>query len=200
MEDDSGAPNVDFSMQFSLAKSDERGEKRILETLQHLVGEVAHGRLTPLGALVVFGDFGKHGPVISGMVQMKPKQNPIESLKMIDTKPGYECILEYSQAPHDGAVIIDRSGQIIGAGIYLVVEDPTLDMPDDCGTRHKAAASFSKRSDVISVLTLSEETNTVRIWKKGKQVHVYKATDENDQGKVIQDEQTNVKFSSDGAV
>lgn len=172
----SEAPYVDFSMQFSFAKNDEKFERTIFELLKGLAKSVAADIEAPLGALVVLGDFEKD-PRVDGMVQMKPKQNPIESLKMVDTEAGRHCIIEYSRPPHDGAIVVDRSGQIIGAGVYLVVDSPMLDTPEDCGTRHKAAASFSLRKDVIGVLTLSEETNTVRVWKDGKLKEVFRVED-----------------------
>jgi DNA integrity scanning protein DisA with diadenylate cyclase activity len=170
-------PFVDFSMQFSLAKNNERVERCIFESLQELAREVAFGKQKSLGSIVVLGDFEKFGPQIDGMVQMKPKQNPVESLRIFDSTHGAAYIKEFSISPFDGAMIVDKTGQIIGAGVYLVVEDPTLDTPEDCGTRHKAAASFSRREDVISVLTLSEETNTVRIWQHGKVKEVYRTNE-----------------------
>ena len=74
----------------------------------------------------------------------------------------------------DGAIIINHSGQILGTGVYLIVDKPTLDIPDGTGTRHISAASFSTRDDVIAVFTLSEESATVRMWKKGAFVEQYK--------------------------
>lgn len=171
-----GAPHVDFSMQFSFAKNDEKFERIIFETLKDLAKSIARKDENPLGALVVLGDFEKN-PRVKGMVQMKPKQNPIESLKMINSEAGRHCLVEYSHPPHDGAVVVDRSGQIVGVGIYLVIDNPVLSTPEDCGTRHKAAASFSLRNDVISVSTLSEETNTVRVWKEGKIKEVFRIED-----------------------
>ena len=159
---------MDFSLQLSLDKNSEQVESNIFEWLKVIANKVAEDNLSPLGALVVFGDFEKNNAIVDGMVQMKPKQNPIESYISVNGVDIEEHMVEFSVAPYDGAIIVNRSGQVIGAGIYLVVDNPMLDMPDDCGTRHKAAASFSERNDVISVLTLSEETNTVRVWKDGK--------------------------------
>jgi DNA integrity scanning protein DisA with diadenylate cyclase activity len=173
----SAALFIDFSMQFSFAKNNERVERCIFESLQKLAKEVTTGKQDAIGSIIVLGDFEKFGPKVDGMVQMKPKQNPIESLKMFDSLHGNDYIKEFSESPFDGAIIVDKTGQIVGAGVYLVVSDPTLDTPEDCGTRHKAAASFSRRNDVISVLTLSEETNTVRIWQHGKIKEVYRTTD-----------------------
>jgi len=174
IEQNGEAPHVDFSLQLSLDKNSEHVESSIFEWLKIIANEVAEEKLSPLGALIVLGDFEQNDAKIEGMVQMKPKQNPIESYIIIDGEDSKEHIVEFSTVPFDGAIIVNRSGQIIGAGIYLVVDNPLLDMPDDCGTRHKAAASFSERNDVISVLTLSEETNTVRVWKDGKTKNVYR--------------------------
>ena len=167
-------PFVDFSLQFGLAKNNEKIERCIFESLQEIAHAVCEGKASKLGALIVIGDFEKFGPQIKGMVQMKPKQNPVEKLMMLDEEHGPSIIRDLSGTGFDGAVVVDRTGQVIGAGIYLVIDDPMLDTPEDCGTRHKAAASFSKREDVISVLTLSEETNTVRVWQAGKIKEVFR--------------------------
>jgi len=174
IEQNGEAPHVDFSLQLSLDKNSEHVESSIFEWLKIIANDVAEDKLSPLGALIVLGDFELNEAKIDGMVQMKPKQNPVESYIVIDSDLGKDYIVEFSGTPFDGAIVINRSGQIIGAGIYLVVDNPLLDMPDDCGTRHKSAASFSERNDVISVLTLSEETNTVRLWKDGKTKSVFR--------------------------
>ena len=168
------APHVDFSLQLSLAREAEHVEANIFEQLKAMAQKIAAGEGKPLGALIVLGDFDRHGPQVDGMVQMKPKQNPVESLLMIDSGDGDKIIRDFSESPFDGAIVVNRNGQILGAGIYLVVDNPMLETPEDCGTRHKAAASFSERKDVISVLTLSEETNTVRLWKSGKTKNVFR--------------------------
>lgn len=173
-----GKPSVDFSMQINLAKNNEKVEKKIFKLLCGIAEMVVKKSQPPIGVLIVLGDFEKHGPVVSGVVQMKPKQNPIDTFKIVDTEHGAQSIKEYSQSPYDGAMILDKTGQILGVGVYLIIEHPTLDIPDDCGTRHKAAASFSMREDVISVFTLSEETNIVRIWKEGKAAKVFRVDDE----------------------
>ena len=49
----------------------------------------------------------------------------------------------------------------------LEVRNPSLDVPDGCGTRHITAASFSTRKEVECIFTLSEETSIVRCGKDG---------------------------------
>ena len=161
-----GAPSVDFSRQFELAN--ENTEDNILRVLTDIAKSIADGNMPNLGAIVVLGDFSQSKEDVRGLVQMKPKENPIQSFTLVDSEDGTDAIVKFSQQPYDGAVVVDRTGQIIGAGVYLVVEHPTLIIPNGCGTRHKAAASFSLRNDVIAVLTLSEESHTIRVWKDGK--------------------------------
>jgi DNA integrity scanning protein DisA with diadenylate cyclase activity len=176
-------PNVDYSLQFSLAKNNEKIERCIFESLQDIAKSVHESKSQKTGSLIVLGDFEKFGPKIKGMVQMKPKQNPVESLIMMERENGESIIRDFSGYGFDGAMIVDKTGQVIGAGVYLVIDQPMLDTPEDCGTRHKAAASFSKRSDVISVLTLSEETNTVRIWQDGKVKEVFRISEDEEEKK-----------------
>jgi len=171
-------PSVDFSLQLSLDKNSEHVESSAFEWLKIIAKEVHGGKQDSLGALIVVGEFEKFGPRVQGMLQMKPKQNPIESMKMIDSEDSGTHIKDFSEPPYDGAIVVNSTGQIVGAGIYLVIDNPTLDTPEDCGTRHKAAASFSLRNDVIGVLTLSEETNIVRVWKDGRVSKVYRIEDE----------------------
>jgi DNA integrity scanning protein DisA with diadenylate cyclase activity len=151
------APSVDFGLQFRLATDNEKVEELIFNILKNIASKAKD---RSLGAIVVFGDFSQSRQCVEGLVQMKPKTNPITSLIMIDTEEGAEVIETFSRYPYDGAII------------DLMVDHPTLDIPDGCGTRHKAAASFSLHNDVISVLTLSEETNTIRLWRDGKEEEV----------------------------
>lgn len=171
------SPHVDFGIQFELAKSSQRTEESILNALKKVAEEVYRGIRSGVGILIVLGDFEKYGPRVNGMVQMKPKQNPIDTLLHINDESAFELLTQYSNSANDGAIIVDKSGQLLGAGVYLIVEHPSLEIPEDCGTRHKAAASFSLREDIIAVFTLSEETNIIRLWKDGSLKEVYRTDD-----------------------
>lgn len=159
-------PFVNFKELFDCAKYGSV-ERSIIAILQEYSSKVSSGQNFPMGAIVVLGDFYSQ-PVVSGMVQMKPNENPVKRFITVYDEESYDLLVEFSKPPYDGAVVVDRSGQIIGAGIYLVVDNPIIKTPPDCGTRHKAAASFSLRKDVQCVVTLSEETNTVRVWRDGR--------------------------------
>jgi DNA integrity scanning protein DisA with diadenylate cyclase activity len=159
-------PSVDFNAQSDLSVEKRKIERNIFDILKSIASNVAVDPAKSMGAIVVFGDFIQ--PHHKGLIQMKPKQNPITFSVMINTDKGVDTLETFSRHPYDGAVVVNKDGQIVGAGMYLVVEHPTIDVPDGCGTRHKSAASFSLHNDIISVLTLSEETNTVRLWRDGK--------------------------------
>ena len=143
-------------------------EEHIFNVLSDIAGDIADGNMSSMGAIIVLGDFSENRDCVSGIVQMKPKENPIQTFMLVNSEDGIDAITKFSKPPYDGAIIVDRTGQVIGAGVYLVVDHPMLSIPEGCGTRHKAAASFSLRNDVIAVLTLSEESNTIRVWKSGK--------------------------------
>ena len=159
--------SVDFNLQENPSADKRKIERYIFDILKSIASNVAAGSAESMGAIVVFGDFIQSHHT-KGLIQMKPKQNPIEFPVMIDSNGGAKILEKFSRHPYDGAIVVNRNGQIIGAGIYLVVEHPTIDIPDGCGTRHKSAASFSLHNDIISVLTLSEESNTVRVWRDGE--------------------------------
>jgi DNA integrity scanning protein DisA with diadenylate cyclase activity len=114
--------------------------------------------------------------IVSGMRQIGI--NPIQKYINISSTSFKEDIAGLFRDEADGAIIINRNGQIIGSKVYLIVDNPALEVPDGCGTRHISAASFSTRDDVIAVVTLSEETSIVRTWKNGEFVDQYNPEDE----------------------
>lgn len=150
--------SIDFSYQLDLAN--------YIPDIEACIINILSSFKNLGGSIVVIGDFGKNQPV-KGMLQMKPKTNPVSKFLDVQSDNGKLFIKKYSLPPYDGAIVVNSTGQILGAGVYLEVLNPTLDIPDSCGTRHKAAASFSKREDVHSVITLSEESGVIRVWKDG---------------------------------
>ena len=134
-------------------------------------------RDTKLGILVVFGVFDTSKEyVVSGMRQIGI--NPIQKYIDISSSSFKDDISDLFRDGSDGAIIINRNGQIIGSKVYLIVDNPSLEVPDGCGRRHISAASFSERDDVIAVFTLSEETSVVRTWKDGSFTDQFDPEDE----------------------
>lgn len=164
-------PHVDFSFQFNTAKEHEKVEKNIFDMLCRVSDDSFRNHIKR-GALVVLGGFDIHkNSIIYGMRQIG--KNPIQKFVNIITKAHQKDIVEMLSQNYDGAFIVNRNGQLLSLGIYLTVDEPNLEIPEGSGTRHITAASFSTREDVQSVFTLSEEKNTVRIWKRGVFVEQY---------------------------
>lgn len=168
--------SADFSFQFSAAREHQKVEKKVFNILCEISKENKK-RDSKLGILVVFGvfDTGKDY-VVSGMRQIGI--NPIQKYIDISNTSFKEDISDLFRDGADGAIVINRNGQIIGSKVYLIVDNPSLEVPDGCGTRHISAASFSERDDVIAVFTLSEETSVVRTWKDGSFTDQFNPEDE----------------------
>jgi hypothetical protein len=122
------------------------------------------------GALIVIGDFASIGSVKGAI---PPKENPFEGLFLSAGDKAFQKMLLQSPALEDGAVVVDKSGQVLGGRIYLLVDNPLVDVPEGCFARHRAAASASLRKDVEAVITLSEEKNVARVFRNGKVVEEY---------------------------
>lgn len=90
---------------------------------------------------------------------------------------------------HDGAAII-RGDRIAAAACTLPLSENRL--PEELGTRHRAAVGVTERTDAVSVV-VSEETGRVSIATDGKLV--YRARDEHD----LRDELLRLLGSRNGA-
>ncbi len=168
--------SADFSFQFSAAREHQKVEKKVFNILCEISKENKKSK-SKLGILVVFGVFDiAKDCVVSGMRQIGI--NPIQKYIDISNSSFKDDISELFRDGSDGAIVINRNGQIIGSKVYLIVDNPSLEVPDGCGTRHISAASFSERDDVIAVFTLSEETSVVRTWKDGSFTDQFNPEDE----------------------
>jgi hypothetical protein len=122
------------------------------------------------GALIVIGDFASIGSVKGAI---PPKENPFEGLFLSAGDKAFQRMLLQDPALEDGAVVVDKSGQVLGGRIYLLVDNPLVIVPEGCFARHRAAASASLRKDVEAVITLSEEQNIARVFRNGKVAEEY---------------------------
>jgi DNA integrity scanning protein DisA with diadenylate cyclase activity len=173
---DQSQPSSDFSFQFSLSKEYLKIEKRIFEALKK-VSIKCYTEENNIGTIIVYGAFDTNeNHVVKGMRQIGI--NPIQKFVSFGYNNFTEDITNLILENNDGAIIVDKSGQILGARVYLTVDNPSLDVPEGCGTRHITAASFSQRKDVLSVLTLSEENLAVRKWKDGSFIDQYFPSEE----------------------
>ena len=168
--------HIDFSYQFNAAKDYKKVEKKIF-TLLCEISKETYKKQKNTGLIIVLGTFDKSDDhIVSGMRQIgiNPVQKYLNICEDAFTKDIFSMLREGS----DGAIIVNRNGQIIGSKIYLVVDDSSLEVPDGCGTRHISAASFSTRDDILAVFTLSEESFVVRTWKNGTFVEQFDPSDE----------------------
>jgi len=167
---------TDFSYQFNAARDYQKVEKKIFGFLCDISKENVKTNKS-LGILVVLGVFDNaEHYIVNGMRQIGV--NPIQKYMNVCEEIFVKDVSSLIREGADGAIIVNRNGQIIGSRIYLVVDDSSLDVPDGCGTRHISAASFSTRADISAVFTLSEETSVVRTWKNGAFVEQFNPADE----------------------
>ena len=168
--------STDFSFQFSAAREHQKVEKKIFSILCEISKENKDSQ-KKLGILVVLGIFDTAKDyIVTGMRQIGI--NPIQKYIDISSTSFKKDIATLFREEADGAIVVNRNGQIIGSKVYLIVDNPALEVPEGCGTRHISAASFSIRDDVIAVFTLSEETSIVRTWKNGEFVDQYNPEDD----------------------
>tara|TARA_A100001011_G_scaffold400058_1_gene512027 strand:+ start:2435 stop:3019 length:585 start_codon:yes stop_codon:yes gene_type:complete len=170
-------PSVDFSFQFNAAKEHDKIEKRIFSLLKNISKQTSKLKTKKVGCLIVFGNFeAAENHVVFGMRTIS--KNPIQKYMNISASSNEKEIISLFKENLDGAIIINKNGQILGANIYLIVDNPSLDIPDGSGTRHISAASFSTKEDIRAVFTLSEETSVVRVWKNGVFVEQFSPNEE----------------------
>jgi DNA integrity scanning protein DisA with diadenylate cyclase activity len=168
----SGTSYVDFSFQFNAAKDHDKIEKRIFSMLRSISKQTYKLKTKRVGCLVVLGNFDTApNHIVKGMRQIS--KNPIQKYMNISAASFEKEIISLFKDNLDGAVVINKNGQLLGAGIYLIVDNPSLDIPEGSGTRHISAASFSTKENIHAVFTLSEETSAVRSWKNGVFVEQY---------------------------
>jgi DNA integrity scanning protein DisA with diadenylate cyclase activity len=164
-EELSTVPSADFSYQFSAQREYLKIEKKIFHVLTEISNKYFLEKKSS-GALIVYGNFYlNENHIIEGMRQIGV--NPIQKFLSFGYANFENEITSLLEENNDGAFIVNKDGQILGAKIYLSVDHPSLEVPEGCGTRHITAASFSKRKNILSVFTLSEENLSVRKWKDG---------------------------------
>ena len=108
-----------------------------------------------LGALVVIPREADPGPVATGWV---PIDAQISAGLIVS-------LFEKASPLHDGAACIDRLRVRWAAGILPV--SGRMDLPAQCGTRHRAAVGISEQTDAL-VLVVSEETGALSIAEEGR--------------------------------
>lgn len=158
-------PAADFSFQFSAQREYLKVEKKIFNILK-VISKQSYKEKKSKGCLIVYGNFFlNENHIIDGMRQIG--LNPIQKFISFGYSNFESEVTKLLSENYDGAFVVNLNGQILGARVYLSVDHPSLEVPEGCGTRHITAASFSKKQNIISVFTLSEENFSVRKWQDG---------------------------------
>jgi diadenylate cyclase len=139
----------------------------VFDTLLNLSLEISlegkEGR-KPIGTIFVMG---KHEDVLkfSHPMVINPFQGyPEEERNILDPRLK-ETVKEFSSI--DGAFIFREDGVILAAGRHLDATGENIEIPLGLGSRHRAAAGITSRTDALAIV-VSEETGGVRIFHHGK--------------------------------
>ncbi|MBS3816018.1 MAG: diadenylate cyclase [Candidatus Thermoplasmatota archaeon] len=121
----------------------------------------------PAGALLIMGDMNK---VLNNTTESV--RNPLEGCAEEDLnikeEENWNTIKEFSML--DGALILDKFGNPVAAGRYVMFEDdfqPTIE--EGLGGRHLAASYITHRTDAIAMVVSSE--GTIRIYKDSEKIY-----------------------------
>ncbi len=126
--------------------------RKMIKNVSVAVGDLAANKT---GALIVIERSTKLGDVTRSGV-------PINA----DPVPALIKNIFYNKAPlHDGAMII-RGDKIAAAGCFLTNTN-RLDIPEDLGSRHRAAIGASEICDA-AIIVVSEETGTISLALEGQ--------------------------------
>ena len=140
--------------------TEQKGTESAKKMVKSVVAAVGDLSANKTGALIVFerntklGDVMKTGVIINA-----------------DPSPALIKNIFYNKAPlHDGAMIISNYS-IAAAGCFLT-NTKRLDIPEDLGSRHRAAIGGTEESDAI-IIVVSEETGIISIARSGSLVRGY---------------------------
>ena len=120
-----------------------------------LKGGLEECRRRKLGALVVVPSEADPATVATGWTAIDAK---LSAALVV-------ALFEKASPLHDGAACIDQD-RIHWAGGILPVSG-RMDLPSQCGTRHRAAVGISEQSDAV-VLVVSEETGALSFVHEGR--------------------------------
>jgi diadenylate cyclase len=136
--------------------------ERVLDIAVDLGAEGREGR--PVGTSFVIGDTDNVLAHSTPLVLNPFKGYPEEERNILDPNLT-ETIKEFASI--DGAFVIRGDGLVEAAGIYL---KPTISgekLPWGLGARHASAAGMTATTSAV-VITVSESTGTVTVFREGK--------------------------------
>lgn len=135
---------------------------KALEICTQLAYEGREGK--PVGAILVVGDSDNVAAYTKQLILNPFRGYAPEERNILDPRLG-ETIKELCSL--DGAFIIAGDGEVVSGGTYLRAVATEEELPGGLGARHAAAAGISASTNAI-VVTTSESTGAVRVFKDGK--------------------------------
>jgi diadenylate cyclase len=135
---------------------------RILEIALRFASEGREGK--PIGAIFVLGDEDIIKKYSKALI-LNPLAGHLRGARQIQNPQLVETLREL--AGIDGAIIVNRKGVVVSAGVYLNAPlTKSVQVPKGLGARHTAAAAISAKPDVIAI-AISESSGTVTVFAQG---------------------------------
>jgi diadenylate cyclase len=133
-------------------REEKQEQSPLLETITDAAFELSERRV---GALIVIE---RNEPVGEHLV-------PGTELQALPNARFLQSLFEKHNLLHDGAVLI-RQDRIWSAGNFLPISESKF-IPEELGTRHRAAIGLSERCDAV-VVVVSEETGGLSVAYNGR--------------------------------
>ncbi|MFH1455631.1 MAG: DNA integrity scanning protein DisA nucleotide-binding domain protein [archaeon] len=169
---------IEYETQFKLSDDLKNVKNRLREICCNISDRRVTGELEG-GLLIALGDYFQGVPA-ARQLGINSLQDRLLTVFQDDFQETLESLMRPDSTYHDGAIIVDRTGQVLGASVYLEVEHPNREIDEGCSTRHLAANSYSMRPETIRTYTVSEETGKVRIYFSGERIELYDPVAEKD--------------------
>lgn len=138
--------------------------QRVLTLLLELAHEGREGK--SIGTLFVLGDQREVMKYCQQNIINPFKGYPEKQRNILDENMR-ETIKEFAYI--DGAFVVKGNGTIVSAGTTLMPAALADPLPAGLGTRHATAAAITANTKSVA-LTLSESTQTIRIWRRGRMI------------------------------
>jgi len=138
--------------------------QRVLTLALELANEGREGR--PVGALFVIGSWRELQPYCRQNI-INPFRGYSEKERNILDENIRETVKEFCSI--DGAFVIKGNGVIVSAGTTLHPNLGGDPLPQGLGARHSVACAITASTRCV-VLTVSESTGDVRVWRRGKMI------------------------------
>lgn len=131
------------------------GGLRKARVIEEILGSIQYLSRNKIGALIAI----ERQVGLRGIVEMGTRLDSEVSKELLNT------IFWPGSALHDMGVVI-RDGRLVAAGVQFPLADSER-IPQELGSRHRAAIGLSQEADVL-VLVVSEETGTISLAERGE--------------------------------